>query len=183
MTRLIALMVALALSPVAIQAEEARPQGLLWSETDLPRTFPLVVKTAPGGDYLLVLRDLANGQDVLGAYIRGGEFFRVLVPPGSYSLQFAAGIEWQGEQALFGERTRRFVLDPPLRFGVEGVGRKQGNVVDLRDLGDVSTKPIALCQRFALNPEPFDPQGGSPPDPQEDPFTAPEYTLRSRICD
>lgn len=183
MTRLFALMLALALSPVAIQAEEARPQGLLWSESALPRTFPLVVKTAPGGDYLLVLRDPTTGQDVLGAYIRGGAFFRVLVPPGSYSLQFAAGTEWQGEQALFGEQTRRFVLDPPLHFGVEGVGRKQGNIVDLRDLGDVSTKPIALCQRFALNPELFDPQAGSPPDPQEDPFTAPEYTLRSRICD
>ncbi len=169
-----------------------RPQGLLWSDTALPRTLPLQVKTAKGRDYYLVLRDVATGRDVIGAYARGGDFFRLLVPPGRFEVQIASGqaADWQGRGALFGAQTQRFVLEPPLDFGVSGFARKGGHLLDLRDLGAIVQTSLGICQRLALDPEsvrikPDAPMPGvSPRDPMEKAeFVTPRYREVSRICD
>lgn len=168
---------------------DERPQGLMWNRSGLPARLPLQIKTAAGADYLLHLRDTGTGRDVLAAYLRGGEFFRVLVPPGRFELHFASGTDWQGEVALFGPKTRRFVLDPALSFGASAT-KKAGHLVDLRDLGDITTRDFAICQRFVLDPDsvnqPWPPiwQPGTwlPPEgPRE--YPVPRYDLVSRICD
>lgn len=168
---------------------EERPEGLLWNRSGLPAGLPLQVKTAAGADYLLYLRDTGTGRDVLAAYLRGGEFFRVLVPPGRYQLHFASGTDWQGEAALFGPGTRRFVLDPPLAFGAS-VARKAGHLVDLRDLRDITTRDLAICQRLVLDPDSLNwpwppiwqPGGWLPPEGPRD-YPVPRYDLVSRICE
>ncbi len=166
-----------------------RPQGLMWNRSGLPARLPLQIKTGAGADYLLHLRDTRTGRDVLAAYVRGGEFFRVLVPPGSYELHFAAGTDWQGEAALFGPGTRRFVLDPPLTFAASAT-KREGHLVDLRDLGDMTTRTFAICQRFVLDPDSLNqpwppirqPDTALPPDgPRE--YPVPRYDLVSRICE
>lgn len=166
-----------------------QPQGLMWNRSGLPASLPLQIKTVAGADYLLHLRDTGTGRDVLAAYIRGGAFFRLLVPPGRYELQFAYGTDWKGEATLFGPETRRFVLDPPLNFGASAT-KKEGHLVDLRDLGDIMTRDFAICQRFALDPDslnqPWPPtwQPGTwlPPDGPRD-YPVPRYNLVSRICE
>ena len=194
MIRLICLCLLLA-GPAVAQASAqglARPQGLLWSDTALPRTLPLQIKTAEGRDYYFVLRDVASGRDVIGAYAQGGAFFRLLVPPGQFELQIASGHgkDWQGRAGLFGAQTQRFALDPPLEFGVTGYARKNGHLVDLRDLGAIAQTSLGICQRLALDPEsvsvtPDAPMPGvSPRDPLEIPeFPVPRYREVSRICD
>lgn len=166
-----------------------RPLGLLWNRSGLPARLPLQIKTAAGADYLLHLRDVQNGRDVLAAYVRGGGFFRVLVPPGRYELQFASGTDWQGEAALFGPGTRRFVLVPPLTFAAS-VTKKEGHLVDLRDLADITTRGFAICQRFVLDPDSLNRPG--PPIwqpgtwlPSDGPreYPVPRYDLVSRICE
>lgn len=127
-----------------------RPQGLLWNRSGLPATLPLQVKTDPGRDYVLHLHSTETGTAVLAAYIRGGDFFRVLVPPGEFTLHFAAGTDWQGETALFGPETRTFELDRPLRFRA-GFRHKKGHLIDLRAEADYAARSIALCQRLALD--------------------------------
>jgi len=194
MIRLICLCLLLAGPALAQDRAEglARPQGLLWSDTELPRTLPLQVKTAEGRDYYFVLRDVATGRDVIGAYAQGGAFFRLLVPPGLYELQIASGQEadWQGRAGLFGAQTQRFVLEPPLGFGVTGYARKGGHLVDLRNLGAIAQTSLGICQRLVLDPEsvrvaPDAPMPGvSPRDPLEIPeFKVPRYREVSRICD
>ncbi|WP_417806798.1 hypothetical protein [Thioclava sp.] len=194
MIRLICLCLLLA-GPALAQARAeglARPQGLLWSDTALPRTLPLQVKTAEGRDYYLVLRDVATGRDVIGAYAQGGAFFRLLVPPGRFELQIASGQEadWQGRGGLFGAQTQRFALEPPLDFGVTGYARKGGHLVDLRNLGAIAQTSLGICQRLLLDPEsvsvtPDAPMPGvSPRDPMEIPdLPVPRYREVSRICD
>lgn len=175
----LALLLALA-APARAEAPQA---GLLWAETALPRTLPLQVKTAPGADYYLVLRDGASGADVLGAYLRGGAFFRVLVPPGRYGLKFArgAGADWAGEAALFGPATESFALEAPLEFGVTGTARKGGQIVDLRDPGAISVRPVGICQARAPERDArLKPSPGLETGP---PFPAPAMILRARICD
>ncbi|WP_336424780.1 hypothetical protein [Roseovarius sp. D0-M9] len=111
--------------------------GLMWNRTGLPAVFPLQVKTSAGQDYYLTLSDAETGEDALGAYIKGGDFFRVLVPPGSYTVRFHIGLGWQGEEDLFGPgaQTRLLDLDAPLTFETRSLGTKAGHLIDLERLG------------------------------------------------
>lgn len=101
---------------------------------------------------MLHLRDAETGKIVLAAYIRGGEFFRVLVPPGSFELMFSYGKEWKGEAALFAPETQSFILDQPLTFGAS-VRRKNGHLIDLSEGGDIVVRDFAICQRLAPDPK------------------------------
>ena len=175
----------------------ARPQGLLWNRSGLPLTFPLQVKSSPGRDFYLLLLDAESGRAVLAAYVRGGGFFRVLVPPGDYRLHLATGREWQGEAALFGPGTEVFALAPTLRFEVTGPGRKAGHLVDLTGLAEGAAAQVsdrALCSGYRLDPrslraawplpgawpggDPAAPRAGSLPR-----FPAPDWEIRPRLCD
>lgn len=158
-----------------------RPKGLLWNRSGLAATLPLQVRTDPEADYLVRLRDVETEQIVLAAYIRGGEFFRVLVPPGQYDVLFASGETWRGEDALFGPETQSFILDDPLSFGAT-VSRKHGHSIDLRAETGIAVRDFALCQRFALDFNSLlrpgipagKPRGGSR-DPAGSPFGDPPY--------
>ena len=94
--------------------------GLMWNRTGLPAVFPLQIKTPAGQDYFLTLIDNETGEDALAAYITGGAFFKVLVPPGIFRLSFATGDTWEGEEGLFGPgaETQLFKLRGPLIFKI-----------------------------------------------------------------
>ncbi|TCL08564.1 hypothetical protein BXY66_0601 [Shimia isoporae] len=168
-----------------------RPQGLMWNRSGLPATIPLQIKTDSGGDTVVYLIDLTSGDKVLAAYARGGEFFRVLVPPGRFGLLFAHGAEWQDEDTLFGLDTRVFALDEALVFSV-GVGHRRGHIVDLRMLDAPSVKGLSECQRWALDPDSLqvprapglegsEKNRGVAPRPEK--LSAPRYDVRSVFCD
>ena len=150
----------LALIAVFIAAPLSADQmrgGLLWNKTGLPAVFPLQVRTDPGADYYLLLTDTKTSHPALAAYIEGGKFFRVLVPPGEYALHFAYGEVWQGEDDLFGQdgRTRFYSLPKVLQFRTEGLARKNGHLIDLsRMLGgdtlEASLKSVTICQTMHL---------------------------------
>ena len=88
-----AMIVALMLAPAAAvsgggaDTVATPPAGLMWNRTGLPAVFPLQVKTPPGQDHVLTLIDADTGTDALAAYIKGGAFFKVLVPPGTYRFK------------------------------------------------------------------------------------------------
>jgi hypothetical protein len=134
---------------VQSDASPERPNGLLWNRTGLPATFPLDVKSAPGQDYYMVLRDAKSGTEALAAYVRGGEFFRVLVPPGTFAVAFAAGETWQGEEALFGSgRTFQFEVTEPLTFAIVDDTTKLGHSIDLREMLQDGVVDISVSDRF-----------------------------------
>ncbi len=119
--------------PPATAGVTDRPAGLMWNRTGLPAVFPLQVKTPKGHDYVVTLSDAETGQPALAAYIKGGAFFRILVPPGVFHLQFASGTTWQDEENLFGagNRTQVFTLAAPLTFETRGAAIKAGHIVDI----------------------------------------------------
>ncbi|KEP69900.1 hypothetical protein DL1_20620 [Thioclava dalianensis] len=189
MIRLLLVMILLMTGPAFARE---RPQGLMWSQTDLPRTLPLQIKSRAGRDVYLVLRDVQSGQDILGAYLRGGSFFRLLVPPGEFELMMASGpaADWEGREKLFGPQTRRFRLDPPLRFATTGLARKGGHLIDLRNLGDITQSSFGLCQSLALDLDSVrTPPTSRTPEENRDniidfpDFPVPRYRDVSRICD
>lgn len=179
----------------------APPAGLMWNRTGLPAVFPLQVKTPPGQDYVLTLIDAGTGDAALAAYVRGGAFFKVLVPPGVFRLRFATGDRWRGEDSLFGRgaKTRVFELPTPLTFETRGLGVKAGHVVTLPEQkpgqgAQARLKDQLVCQSFRLEfPAPIpsaerqDETGTvlERPRPARDAlrfFAVPGYEVRSRYC-
>ena len=183
------------------EVEQIAP-GLVWNRSGLPAVFPLQVKTDEGADYFLILRDAASGEDRLAAWITGGEFFRVLVPPGRFTLHFDYGRDWQGEETRFGAGpdAGRIDLATPLMFETLGAGVKAGHIVDLRGAG---AKPDVaaitgqfICQGVHYEYDPAfadrppgsrditDPAGRFPRDsfPDDLWLRARRLDLRSRYC-
>lgn len=134
-------------------ADPTQKGGLMWNRSGLPAVFPLQVKTPPGPDYFLTLIDVKTGDPALAAYIKGGKFFKVLVPPGVFRLSFVTGNMWQGEDELFGpgRKTQHFELRDPLTFETRGIGIKAGHVVSLLErrpgkLAGMTRKDQLICQ-------------------------------------
>jgi len=139
-------------TPVQAQTESSKhpSHGLMWNKTGLPAVFPLQVKTTKGKNYVLLLSDPQTGADVLAAYITGGQFFRVLVPPGTFRVRFAYGVTWLDDGAMFGEagKTNIIEMPEPMTFQVLGLGRKTGHLIDLtRDQPSRMTQArLSNCQ-------------------------------------
>ncbi|WP_428512354.1 hypothetical protein [Roseovarius sp.] len=190
----------LALLPLAALASDRPDPGLMWNRTGLPLVFPLQVKTASGADYVVTLTNTDTDEPALAAYIRGGTFFRVLVPPGTFRLRFDYGITWDSEEERFADQ-RSFRLKKPLTFETRGIGRKAGHLVDLTemDLGqDTALAPQVreqvYCQVSRTEITPNCPLGDDTCEPREksDGYTSPydiapryDYARESytRLCD
>ncbi|WP_350153223.1 hypothetical protein [Roseovarius sp.] len=209
--RPLALMLALLIGGGSALAESGQtttsahpPAGLLWNRTGLPAVFPLQVKTPPGPDYHLTLIDTQTGEAALAAYIKGGAFFRVLVPPGTFRLRFATGKAWQGEDVLFGEgdATYRFDLRRPLTFETRGLATKAGHIVTLTpgtsdEITSAARKDQLICQSFrpgfaSRARSPLDRRADQGPQHKGDltigdlmfyePLARPRHDVRSRYC-
>jgi hypothetical protein len=166
MLRIFALLICLILPGLAL-AEDRPRAGLMWNLSGLPATFPLIVKTLPGKDYVLFVDDPATDRPVMSGYIRGGNHFRLLLPPGSWTLRFAFGKDWQGEDQLFGPETGWAKTDAPLDFHVIGIDRRRAYIVTLIEqngkLRIADMQADAECQRVIWHSEnrewPEDPPG------------------------
>jgi len=159
--RMAVLLIALA-SPTALIAQSDLENGnhprhgIMWNKTGLPGVFPLLVKTNLGQNYVLLLSEPDTGEDAFAAFIVGGRFFKVLVPPGTYRVRFATGISWQGEDAMFGQQGETKIMEMPelLTFEVQGFGNKAGHMIDLTDsdsgeMASLRIEPELICQRIS----------------------------------
>jgi hypothetical protein len=178
-------------------AQDAPEHGLMWNRTGLPSVFPLQVKTTVGENYVLLLSDPDTGADLLAAFIEGGRFFKVLVPPGTYRVRFATGVRWQGEDAMFGlhGETQVIEMPEPLTFEVRGLRTKAGHMIDLTDTtdGDMAALRIApqlICQRIVWS---FDRCNNRLHEPHPnligcartgipEPLFGRDYTVRTAVC-
>ncbi|MFK7878508.1 hypothetical protein [Roseobacter sp.] len=126
------------------------PAGLMWNRTGLPAVFPLLVKTPAGRDYYLTLFDAQSGDAALAAFIKGGAFFKVLVPPGSYDLRFASGSRWINEDALFGAggKTDVFELAEPLTFAIRDLSTKAGHLVEIKEPDQHQMAAVSVSDHF-----------------------------------
>ncbi|WP_299839194.1 hypothetical protein [uncultured Paracoccus sp.] len=163
---ILALLTALAASP-AMTAE--RPvAGLMWNRSGLPATLPLQLHSEAGLDHVVMLTPPGGDAPVLAAYIRGGDFFRVLVPPGDWQIGIASGADWQGGEALFGAATQWTSLPEPLHFGVSDGSRREGHVLWLGQEGDqvaiTETAPQTICELAGLSSQTRDLRDDSAPD-------------------
>ena len=144
-----------------VHAQNARPEpGLMWNRTGLPAVFPLQVKTSVGRDYVVLLSNTETNADVLAAYIVGGAFFRVLVPPGRFRVRFATGVRWKDENTMFGKEgeTQIIEMPEPLTFEVQGLAVKRGHLIDLTgyaagETAQIPLAPVRICQTAEVVPQ------------------------------
>jgi hypothetical protein len=101
------------------------------------RVAPFEVRTSPGQNYYVKLKDNRTGSDVLGLFIRGGESYKTKVPLGSYKLVYASGKDWYGEpdELYFGPNTGFSKADTVLEFAT--IGRRiNGHTISLVQVKD-----------------------------------------------
>lgn len=202
--RWLVVLLVLAILPLGALAQDRPRTGLMWNRSGLPATFPVVVKTPPGEDYVMLVTRPADGVAVMAGYIRGGDFFRLLVPPGEWRLRFAFGTVWQGEKGLFGPATDWIDLQQDLDFRVLGLNRRRAYVITLTEqhgtMKVVEARPGAECQLVLWDSEvreaPVELPGMSPEErevlggPRDDRFTRPrlryvdsEFDVYTRLCE
>ena len=120
-----ALMLVAALLPGAVDAAPRPVTGLLAKNGPLPATIPLQIRTDAGHDFSVALSDPATDAPVISGYLRGGEFFRLLVPPGTHQVTIAAGQagDWQSVDTGFSDGMQaKLTLDFDIR-----ADRRQGH--------------------------------------------------------
>jgi hypothetical protein len=145
-----ALIVMIALLPAAGFAETRPATGIFIKNNPLPATIPLQVRTIVGHDFFVALSDQESGEPVISGYIRGGDFFRLLVPPGDHVVTITVGqpADWQGPQTGFGANAEAVTL--PLTFAITGRSRRQGHQITLRiqdgSLMMAAQQDQAICQ-------------------------------------
>lgn len=156
-------------------AVAAEPKyGILRNYSGLPLVFPLAIKSDPGRDLLIALREPDSWDVAYTARVEGGAFFRVLVPVGTYVLEITP------------EGGAPYLYPQPLTFRIEGLNRKVGHSIDLRggDLG--APEPIAFCQSRRIDPDDWRDLRDYwrlPPGDPERPDRVPGPQLRERLCD
>ena len=108
-------------------------------------TGPLEIVTRGTDDYVVKLRDVDTGEEVLSFYVRAGETAEVEVPLGSYELSYACGQTWYGTKHLFGDSTRCAKADEVFTFELDGRSVTGWTVeLYLQTNGNLSTESIDL---------------------------------------
>ncbi|MFV0299353.1 MAG: hypothetical protein ACK5IP_00435 [Paracoccus sp. (in: a-proteobacteria)] len=171
--RPVILLLALTLALPAL-ADDRPVAGLMWNRSGLPATLPLQLRSEAGLDHVLMLSAPGTDAPVLAAYVRGGDFFRVLVPPGDWRIAIASGHDWQPGETMFGPDTQWTELPDPLHFGVADGSRREGHVLWLGQTGDrvaiTAVAPQTICDIALWDSETRDLRDDRPTEP----FNLPE---------
>lgn len=85
--------------------------GPMWGQD----VAEFTLKTASGSNYFVKLED-EFGRPVRAYFVRGGSTISNLVPLGTFTLKYASGQWWCGEQELFGVDTSTNEADDTFSF-------------------------------------------------------------------
>lgn len=83
---------------------------------------PFDIKTQRGANYFIKIENSLTGQEVLTAFIRGGEKFDISIPTGKYIVKYASGNKWFGPPYYFGDETIYSKADKIFEFEMTAAG-------------------------------------------------------------
>lgn len=117
--------------------------GQILYENGWDRVAPLSVVTSGENHFFVKLKDISGEDEVLTFFVRAGETADIDVPLGTYTLCYATGEYWYGEDKLFGESTSRFRAEDLFDFYEED-GYVNGWTVELylQTNGNLDISPI-----------------------------------------
>ncbi len=93
--------------------------GYVFVLSDTNVSSYISMTTSPGFDYVVQLLDAYDGSMVMAFYIYGGNTagdWGMAVPPGDYTIEYAAGSTWYGVNDLFGPDTIYYRADDIYSF-------------------------------------------------------------------
>jgi hypothetical protein len=103
---------------------------------------PFQVKTEAGANYLIKLVDPQTRKDVMRMYVVGGQTADFQVPLGDYEVLSASGVNWYGDELLFGPQTAYSKLDTISRFTLSADAQAQEKLADLERKLASTTKAL-----------------------------------------
>ena len=103
---------------------------------------PFQVKTEAGANYLIKLVDPQTRKDVVRMYVVGGQTADFQVPLGDYEVLSASGVNWYGDELLFGPQTAYSKLDTVSRFTLSADAQTQEKLADLERKLASATKAL-----------------------------------------
>jgi hypothetical protein len=103
---------------------------------------PFQVKTEAGANYLIKLVDPQTRKDVVRMYAVGGQTADFQVPLGDYEVLSASGVNWYGDELLFGPQTAYSKLDTVSRFTLSADEQTQAKLADLERKLASATKAL-----------------------------------------
>ena len=117
--------------------------GQILYENGWDRVAPFSVVTRGEDNFLIKLKTSTGTQDILTFFVRAGETVEIDVPLGNFTLYYATGETWYGENILFGESTLYYKADDLFDFYEED-GYVNGWTVELymQNDGNLSTQSI-----------------------------------------
>lgn len=118
--------------------------GQLFPYTSLKPSIPFSVVTRDDErNFFVLLEDWNTGKHIIGIFVRGGKTVKVNVPNGSFRLKYATGINWYGEEDMFGKETSYHQADSQFEFSNRN-GVIQGFSVELflQENGNLETSLI-----------------------------------------
>lgn len=126
-----------------VSADELPQNGEVLSSNTAPKVAPFTVNTEGDGYYFVKLKDVATKEDALCFFVHGGQNAEVYVPLGTYELVYAYGVEWFGEENLFGVDTSYTKADDTFEFSQDET-QIYGWTIDLffQYDGNLDTVPI-----------------------------------------
>lgn len=87
---------------------------LLWPSSE--PVAPFNVETKGDGGYYIYLKSKASPDDDMAFYVVGGKNIETAVPLGRYTMYYATGDTWYGDELKFGEETAYYEGDTELSF-------------------------------------------------------------------
>lgn len=105
----------------ATAAELPLPEnGEVESYSDDRAIAPFRIETSGSAYYFVKLVDLYTDEDVLTVFVHGGRSVEIEVPLGTYTVKYAAGQSWYGDECYFGEETSYAQADSTFDFRRNG---------------------------------------------------------------
>lgn len=110
---------------------------------DASGVAPLEIVTSQGLNYFVKVVDWKTKEQILTAFVRGGDYFETHLPIGSYEIRYASGDSWFGPVFDFGEGAVYAKCDDRFDF-TRTISGYNGYTVELiRQVGgNLETLPI-----------------------------------------
>jgi hypothetical protein len=104
---------------------------------------PLTIKVQNSAHYWVKIDNAYTGEHLVSHFIRSGDTLSVNLPLGNYTIKYAYGQQWYGEEYLFGGSTGYAQADKVFNFQSNG-NRYNGYTVELitQPYGNLSTSNI-----------------------------------------
>ncbi|OJU91226.1 MAG: hypothetical protein BGO19_16565 [Acinetobacter sp. 38-8] len=122
---------------------KALPDTGYTDNADLKGFSPLTIKVQNSAYYWVKIDNAYTGEHLVSYFIRSGDTLNVKLPLGNYTIKYAYGQQWYGEEHLFGASTGYAKADKVFKFRSNG-NKYNGYTVELitQPYGNLSTSNI-----------------------------------------